>query len=632
MNITTDEKNTEKPKNEKQPRIEINIKVKEEEAQAALKAAEQLGEVLEKANVTKEKLYPSTYVERINDEFSRVYTIDQNGNKVALGIMPTRRGLENPDTPQLLSKKMKELIDEGNQTEAAIYKNLLDAITPSWAEGAKQFAESMAQHDREITERLQESLKPVGEALKKFQIYADEQIKNFSDLFNAVQKYLENNPVYALYLEELAALKEDPEYAEADLDRPALDYEDDEQLTEADTLHNKAVHIAMDRAEAKYAAQQKQEKQEEQDEQPLLFDEQNEEALSKKNTTKISQEAAATFIRALSRKLPAKVSFPNTKVIQDLQKPGAISRPNDNFFESKELRRKGKQISNYVLAFYDEEALADMKDIKGNPIKDRLTQDQIRIFNAISTICENYPEQEQVFTLPRLSRIIKQTDGDLSEIEEANLARELWRLTGLTVNIDATDTFKARDIPLDKANMKGKFIELRALEVDMKGGGSYTVYKIIQPPIAYQHAKLLGQIKTVPAAILDIREAKDKTTKKITHKDGTTTTTLTKTAAGKRVFLSSDRLTIRDYLALRIEIMKEKNEDEAYHNVILFDDPKGQKGLYRLVGKENGSRAEKQRIRDFCYTCLDFWKSIEYIKGYKIRTKAKTQEAIEIFL
>ena len=613
----------------KEARIVINTieqaKIDALQAKASTLAEENssLKEAYKTAKMLTEKNYPSMFVEPVDEYTSQLFVVDEKGQRKDLGTIPTQKGLGVDNYTEKLMKKVEHRIKEREAQELEMRKTIAEAI------GAMD--KSSIRKLEEMAEELQKV--NISAPIEALSIQVDNYFKNFSTAFEALTKFVENNPIYTLFLEELNALAEDPEYKGADLDRPSLDYVDEKENIEADTLHNKAIHLAMERAEVRLRAQRAQEKQEEQEEQPLLFDEQNIETLSKKNTTKVNAEAAATLLKALNKSLPPNYLIPNTNVIQDLQKPGAIS-PEKSSFVSKDIKRKGKQISNYVIAFYDEEALEDIKDIKGNPIKDRLSQEQIRIFNAVSTICENFPQDEQVFTLPRLSRIIKQTDEtNLNEAEESTLARELWRLTGLNVNIDATETFSSRGLPLEKAKLKGKFLELRALEMDLKGGGSYTVYKITQPPIVYQHAKALGQIKTVPANVIDIREVKEKTIRKKTRtEEGAEKFTLVKKEMGEKVRLTSERLSIRDYLALRIEIMKEKNEDKAYHNVILFDDPKGKKGLYKILGKENADRIQKKRIRDFCFLCLDYWADIKYIKGYKIRTKGNVQEAIEIFL
>ena len=111
----------------------------------------------------------------------------------------------------------------------------------------------------------------------------------------------------------------------------------------------------------------------------------------------------------------------------------------------------------------------------------------------------------------------------------------------------------------------------------------------------YDYARLTKQVLTVPAKLLDVPNASN----------------------------TEQRISIKGYLLRRITVMKGKTQQS---NRILFEK------IWDAAGKPDPSPKEAQRIREYTFTVLDYWKKERYIKGYKAIKEGKTYTAVEIQL
>ena len=216
---------------------------------------------------------PTLYVEPIDEHKSRCYVIGKDGKKIDLGELPTLEGLRGKGKIQL-SDIEKELKEREAQ-EAEISKKLaesLSAIDLSRIGGAfKKMADSITATASPGYEAMKDWAGFSDKIMESFTNNVQGYFKQVSDMMNAIKEALDKNPVFSLYADEIEKLSHDPEYKDADVYRPGLDYEDEAETILAETLHNKALLLALENARLA-AAQKEQETQDKQDteEKPLL--------------------------------------------------------------------------------------------------------------------------------------------------------------------------------------------------------------------------------------------------------------------------------------------------------------------------------------------------------------------------
>ena len=163
-----------------------------------------------------------------------------------------------------------------------------------------------------------------------------------------------------------------------------------------------------------------------------------------------------------------------------------------------------------------------------------------------------------------------------------------------------------RKLSLKGAQLTGGKIDTYLLALDKievtAGGQKVTAYKVIKTPILYDYSRLTGQVITVPAALLDIRDE-----------------------SGARIPNTDRRIAIKGYLLRRIEIMKGKSGKRTSRHIIYTD-------LYETICESEPTDKERRLIREYVYIVLDCWKRDGYIKGYTDlkQGRKKTGVAIEL--
>lgn len=179
------------------------------------------------------------------------------------------------------------------------------------------------------------------------------------------------------------------------------------------------------------------------------------------------------------------------------------------------------------------------------------------------------------------------------------VTRSLDKGRFVRVQIDCTQELLRRNASLNGEQITGGKVDTYLLPLEkievMAGGKKVTAYKIIKTPVLYDYAKLTKQVLTVPAKLLDVPNASN----------------------------TEQRISIKGYLLRRITVMKGKT---AQSNRILFEK------IWDAAGKPDPSPKEAQRIREYTFTVLDYWKKERYIKGYKAIKEGKTYTAVEIQL
>ena len=179
------------------------------------------------------------------------------------------------------------------------------------------------------------------------------------------------------------------------------------------------------------------------------------------------------------------------------------------------------------------------------------------------------------------------------------VTRSLDKGRFVRVQIDCTQELLRRNASLNGEQITGGKVDTYLLPLEkievMAGGKKVTAYKIIKTPVLYDYARLTKQVLTVPAKLLDVPNASN----------------------------TEQRISIKGYLLRRITVMKGKT---AQSNRILFEK------IWDAAGKPDPSPKEAQRIREYTFTVLDYWKKERYIKGYKAIKEGKAYTAVEIQL
>ena len=179
------------------------------------------------------------------------------------------------------------------------------------------------------------------------------------------------------------------------------------------------------------------------------------------------------------------------------------------------------------------------------------------------------------------------------------VTRSLDKGRFVRVQIDCTQELLRRNASLNGEQITGGKVDTYLLPLEkievMAGGKKVTAYKILKTPVLYDYARLTKQVLTVPAKLLDVPNASN----------------------------TEQRISIKGYLLRRITVMKGKT---AQSNRILFEK------IWDAAGKPDPSPKEAQRIREYTFTVLDYWKKERYIKGYKAVKEGKTYTAVEIQL
>ena len=179
------------------------------------------------------------------------------------------------------------------------------------------------------------------------------------------------------------------------------------------------------------------------------------------------------------------------------------------------------------------------------------------------------------------------------------VTRSLDKGRFVRVQIDCTQELLRRNASLNGEQITGGKVDTYLLPLEkievMAGGKRVTAYKILKTPVLYDYARLTKQVLTVPAKLLDVPNASN----------------------------TEQRISIKGYLLRRITVMKGKT---AQSNRILFEK------IWDAAGKPDPSPKEAQRIREYTFTVLDYWKKERYIKGYKAIKEGKAYTAVEIQL
>ena len=312
------------------------------------------------------------------------------------------------------------------------------------------------------------------------------------------------------------------------------------------------------------------------------------------NVSDITSEQVRAALPQLASIIPQKHLIPNNKLANSLTKDiiGA------GLIELDVGRKKDDILTRCILSYEgDNVKLTSRRSF---------TEYDRQVADAVTSLYE-YGDKSHIITAATVYRaMVHATETETPSPQQIEaVTQSLDKLRFVRVQIDCTEELMRRNIDLNGSQITAGKIDTYLLTLDkmevIAGGQKVVAYKVIKTPILYEYSRLTGQVITVPAALLDIR---DKTGAKIPN--------------------TERRIAIKGYLMRRISIMKSQNgKNQSRH--IIFE------SLYNEICDANElSRRDQQLIREYVSLVLDNWKREEFIKDYEELTKGKKKIGVEI--
>ena len=312
------------------------------------------------------------------------------------------------------------------------------------------------------------------------------------------------------------------------------------------------------------------------------------------NVSDITSEQVRAALPQLASIIPQKHLIPNNKLANSLTKDiiGA------GLIELDVGRKKDDILTRCILSYEgDNVKLTSRRSF---------TEYDRQVADAVTSLYE-YGDKSHIITAATVYRaMVHATETETPSPQQIEaVTQSLDKLRFVRVQIDCTEELMRRNIDLNGSQITAGKIDTYLLTLDkmevIAGGQKVVAYKVIKTPILYEYSRLTGQVITVPAALLDIR---DKTGAKIPN--------------------TERRIAIKGYLMRRISIMKSQNSKNQSRHIIF-------ESLYNeICDASELSRRDQQLIREYVSLVLDNWKREEFIKDYEELTKGKKKIGVEI--
>ena len=307
----------------------------------------------------------------------------------------------------------------------------------------------------------------------------------------------------------------------------------------------------------------------------------------------ITPEQVRAALPQLTSIIPQKHIIPNNKLAnsltQDIIDAGVI-----NLDVGK---KKGDIITRCLLSYEGD----NVKLTSRQPF----TEYDRNVLDAATSLYE-YGDESHVITPAIVYRaMVHATQTETPSPQQIGaVTRSLDKMRFVRVQIDCSEELTRRKLSLNGAQVTGGKIDTYLLALEktevIAGGQKVTAYKIMKTPILYDYSRLIGQVLTVPAALLDIR---DKT--------------------GAKVSNTERRIAIKGYLLRRIELMKGKTGNRQSRQILYA-------GIYASVCEGDPKEKEQRLIREYVALVLTNWKRDKYITGYSELTKGRKKTGVEI--
>ena len=314
-------------------------------------------------------------------------------------------------------------------------------------------------------------------------------------------------------------------------------------------------------------------------------------------TTGIAQTITADEVRAalsqLTSIIPQKHIIPNNKLAnsltQDIIDAGVISLDVG--------KKKGDIITRCLLSYEGD----NVKLTSRQPF----TEYDRNVADAVTSLYE-YGDESHVITAATVYRaMVHATETETPSPQQIGaVTRSLDKMRFVRVQIDCSEELTRRKLSLNGAQVTGGKIDTYLLALEkievIAGGQKVTAYKVMKAPILYDYSRLTGQVLTVPAALLDIRDDD-----------------------GAKVANTERRIAVKGHLMRRIERMKGKSGSTQSRHILYTD-------VYASVCEDAPKEKEQRLIREYIALVLNSWKRDGYIKGYSELTQGRKKTGVEI--
>lgn len=307
----------------------------------------------------------------------------------------------------------------------------------------------------------------------------------------------------------------------------------------------------------------------------------------------LDHEKMKEVLPALQSIVPQKHLIPNNKLANHVN--DIIGAGETELIVS----RQGKNgITTKCILDYDEKNIT----ITG---RRPFTEYDRNVADAVTSLYE-YGDESHIITPAMVYRaMVHASEQETPSSQQLDAVIDsLDKMRFLRVQVDCSAELRQRGLSLNGKILTGGKVDtylltLRKVEV-RAGGHTTTAYKILEPPVLYDYARLTGQVITVPSLLLDVRDS-----------------------SGGKISNTETRIAVKGYLMRRISVMKGKTANRQSKTILYST-------MYEELGLTDLSRAERQRIRNYCLEVLEYWKSKDFIKGYSEQIQGKKKTGIEI--
>ncbi|MBQ3461968.1 MAG: hypothetical protein IJH36_02475 [Clostridia bacterium] len=308
----------------------------------------------------------------------------------------------------------------------------------------------------------------------------------------------------------------------------------------------------------------------------------------------LTPEQVREVLPQLSSIIPQKHLIPNNKLANSLTKDIIDAGAIDLVVSG---RGKSEITTRCVLSYEGE----NVKLSSRQPF----TEYDRQVADAVTSLYE-YGDESHIVTAATVYRaMIHATETETPSPQQIGaVTRSLDKMRFVRVQIDCSEELTRRKLSLNGAQVTGGKIDTYLLALDKlevtAGGQKVTAYKVIKTPILYDYSRLTGQVITVPAALLDIRDKN-----------------------GAKVANTERRIAVKGYLMRRIERMKGKTGNRQSRHILYSD-------LYENVCEGEPSEKEQRLIREYVGLVLESWKRDKYITGYTELTQGRKKTGVDI--
>ena len=230
------------------------------------------------------------------------------------------------------------------------------------------------------------------------------------------------------------------------------------------------------------------------------------------------------------------------------------------------------------------------------------------VADAVTSLYE-YGDASHIITAAQVYRaMVHATKTETPSAQQIGaVTKSLDKMRFVRVQIDCSQEFAHRKVSLNGAQVTGGKIDTYLLPLEKievtAGGQRVSAYKIMKSPILYEYSRLTGQVLTVPAALLDVRDN-----------------------SGAKVSNTELRIAAKGYLLRRISVMKGKTGVRKSHTIKYSS-------LYEEVCPgQTLQRVEQQRLRDYIAIVLESWTRKGFIRGYTEIKQGNKKIGVEIKL